>query len=287
MKILLCFLLLLFCQLSCRAAQEPMKIIALSSILAEIAEATGGDRVQAVSLVKPGVDPHEFEPSPEDMKKITGSDLVLASGKGIEGYLHKLAAAGGQRLVNVGEKIPSLKMDAASSEEDPHWWHSVVHVKQAARVVRDELTRLSPSDSNLFTSNCDLYLRRLDDLEAWIKRKVAELPRNRRKLVTSHDAFQYFAAAYGFTIYPVRGLTHEAERPARELTLLVEEIKKHGVKAVFGEQLASPKVVTEITRETGAKYGGLLHADGLGTGEAGSYEGMMKQNVTIIVEALK
>jgi zinc/manganese transport system substrate-binding protein len=154
-------------------------------------------------------------------------------------------------------------------------------------VVRDELTKVSPADKATFEANAQAYLAKLEVLQDWVASKVAELPRNQRKLVTNHDAFGYFAKEYGFTVMPIAGLSKNDQPGSKKVAELVAQIKAAGVKAVFSEDVANPKVIQEITRETGAKFGGELHSDGLGTGEGGTVDGMFKHNVTTIVEALE
>jgi zinc/manganese transport system substrate-binding protein len=184
-----------------------------------------------------------------------------------------------------GEK--SANASKSGIVEDPHWWHSVNNVKEGTKIVRDELIKLDPADKADFEKNAQAYLARLDELQNWVKRKVAELPRDKRKLVTSHDAFQYFARDYGFKIAAIEGLSTETEASNRHVSDLIDDIKRQGVKAIFLENTLNPKVTTEITRETGAKIAGTLYPDGLGAGEASTYEGMIKHNVSTIVDALK
>ena len=170
---------------------------------------------------------------------------------------------------------------------DPHWWNSAANVEQATRIVRDELSKLDPADKSYFGKKAEAYLVQLESLNRWVRRRVAELPRDQRKLVTSHDAFQYFAHEYGFSISAIEGVSTETEPSNRHVAELIDQIRKEGVKAIFTESTLNPKVTTEITRETGAKVGGVLYADGLGTGEESTYEGMVKHNVSTIVDALK
>jgi ABC-type Zn uptake system ZnuABC Zn-binding protein ZnuA len=270
------------------ASAGQVKVVSFSSILTEIAAAVGGDAVDVVGLVKPGVDPHEYEPTPGDMKQIADAQLVLASGKGMEHYLGKLSSAGDAKVVLVGDKFASLEMEEGGSRvTDPHWWHSVANVEKAVKVVRDALIEVDPAAKAGFDKNAADYLARLAKLDLWVKQKIAELPRDRRELVTSHDAFQYFAKQYGFRIYAIEGISTEQEASAKQVDELIRTIKAEGVKAIFLEDMLNPKVSTEITRDTGAKIGGTLYADGLGTGAAATYDGMMKHNVTTIVEALK
>ena len=273
-------------------AAEPIKVVSFSTITTEIAGKVGGDKVVVTGLVKAGIDPHEYEPKPDDLKQVEQAQLILASGKHMENYTARLkeSAAPNAVLLQVGDAFPSLTMQEEGETKvvpDPHWWHSISNMKKATRVVQDALTKISPADADVFARNADAYETQLDQLETWVKSKIAELPRDKRKLVTSHDAFQYFARDYGFTIYPVEGVSTEDELSSKKVAELVQTIKDQHVKAVFFENIENPKVLTEITAETGAKVGGELYADGLGEGDAGTYDGMMRHNVTTIVEALK
>lgn len=273
------------------AFAAPVKVVSFSTILAEVAQQVGGDAVTVVELVKPGVDPHEYQPTPGDLRQLADAKLVLASGKNLEHYLDKLTRSAGPDavFVKVGDQLPSLQLNEEGEGlvQDPHWWHSVANVEKATKIVRDALIQSAPADKTEFTTNANAYLAKLAALSAWVKQKVAELPRDKRELVTSHDAFQYFAKQFGFTIYPIEGISTEQEPSAKQVDELIATIKKEGVKAIFLEDTLNPKVSSEITRETGAKIGGTLYADGLGSGEGSTYEGMMKHNVTAIVEALK
>jgi len=286
---------------SCLAA-EPVRVSTFSTILTELAEQIGGDRVAVHAHIPPGVDPHEFEPKPADLKVVSESQVILLSAKHMEGYVGKLKEATGTAgaVVQVGDQFPSLKMKPGdhdhgpigagddSAVEDPHWWQSVAYVKRAAKVVRDALITASPADKDLFTRNTDAYIAKLDALQKWVAAKVAELPRNKRKLVTSHDAFQYFARENGFTIFPIEGISSGDEPSSKKVADIVKAVKSQGVKAIFPETIQNPKVLEEITKETGAKLGGELLSDGLGeTPQTGTYEGMMKHNVSTIVDALK
>ena len=274
-------------------AVERIRVSSFSTVLTEVAEQVGGDLVEVTAHVKPGIDPHEFEPKPADLKTVGDSQLVLLSAKQMEGYLGKLreATAGKATFLEVGAGVASLKMadneNPAKAVEDPHWWHSIANVAKAAKLVRDALTTIAPSDAATFSTNADRYLARLAALEKWTKRKLAELPRDQRKLVTSHDAFQYFARENGFTIYAIEGVSSADQPSSQRVADLIRLVREQGVKAVFTESIENPKVLAEITRETGAVVGGKLYADGLGDGDAATYEGMYKHNVATIVDALK
>lgn len=276
---------------------DKIRVSSFSTILTEVAQQVGGDRVEVTGHVKPGVDPHDFEPRPSDLKIVSNAQLVLLSAKHLEGYVGKLREATGTSaaLVEVGDRSRGMKSlnltvqhgDHSHDGEDPHWWHSIPNIALATKIVRDELTRLSPADKAVFSANAKAYLARLEGLQDWVEAKVAELPRNQRKLVTNHDAFGYFAKEFRFTVIPVAGVSANDQPGSRKVAELIAQIKSAGVKAIFSENIANPKVIQEITKETGAKFGGELYSDGLGAGEASTIEGMFKHNVTTIVEALK
>jgi ABC-type Zn uptake system ZnuABC Zn-binding protein ZnuA len=294
MKTLLLSTIAFLAAVMAATAADPIRVSSFSTILTEIAQQVGGDRVAVTGHVKPGIDPHEFEPKPADLKIVGDAQLILLSAKHMESYVGKLKEATGTKgtMVEVGNGFASLKMKSEKDPdkviEDPHWWHSIGNMEKAVKIVRDELIKISPADKQTFTDNAAKYLSKLDALEKWAKNELAKLPRDKRKLVTSHDAFQYFAKENGFTIHAIEGISSEDQPSSKKVGEIVSAIKTEGVKAIFPESIENPKVLTEITRETGAKVGPVLYADGLGdTPEASTYEAMYKHNVTAIVEALK
>jgi ABC-type Zn uptake system ZnuABC Zn-binding protein ZnuA len=281
---------------------EVLKVVTFSTVLTEVAEQVGGQYVSVAGLVKPGQDPHEYQPTPDDLRKAADAQLILLSGKHLEDYLEKVQQATGGKgeSLSVGDELPNLKMKADPDEpqakaaadqngmiDDPHWWNSVVNVEKATALVRDELIKLDPANRAAYESNAKIYLAKLGELNQWAKRKVAELPRDKRKLVTSHDAFQYLAKDYGFKVYAIEGVSTETEPSDRHIAELIDEIKKQQVKAIFLENTLNPKVTVEIIKETGAKIGGTLYADGLGEGDGSTYDGMVRHNISTIVDSLK
>ncbi|HEY5704273.1 MAG TPA: metal ABC transporter substrate-binding protein [Terrimicrobiaceae bacterium] len=271
-------------------ARAELNVASLSTITTDIARKVGGDKVKVIPIIKAGMDPHEFQPTPEDVKQMTKADLVLITGKHVEGYLTKLerSTGGAGKFVDTGAAFPSLKLEEEGHVvEDPHWWHSIDNVKKAATVVKKRFIAADPANEATYEKNVAAYLAELDDLEKWARREVSKLPREMRKLVTSHDAFQYFARDFGFKIYAIEGLSTQDEPSSKRVTDLINTIRREGVKAVFFESIENPKVVTEITKETGAKVGGELYADGLGDKEASTYPDMVRHNISAIVEGLK
>ena len=267
-----------------------LTVASLSTITTEIAQSVGGDAVRVTPVIKPGTDPHDFQPSPLDVREIEGADLVLLSGKGMEGYLTKLEEAVGNKakFVDVGSAIASLKLEEEGRVvEDPHWWHSIENVKKATVAVKKQFVASDPANKSVYEKNAAAYLDKLTDLQKWARKEVSKLPRDKRKLVTSHDAFQYFARDYGFTIYAIEGVSTDDQPSSKKVTDLIKTIREQKVKAVFFESIENPKVVGEITRETGAKVGGELYADGLGDKEAATYSDMIRHNITSIVGNLQ
>lgn len=272
------------------AVHADLAVASLSTITTDLAKNIGGDHVKVEAIIKAGIDPHEFEPTPRDVRIVADADLVLFTGKGIEGYLTKMeeATGGSSRFLDVGNSIPSLTMnEEGKSVEDPHWWHSVENMKRATRIVAAAFSTADPANAASYLKNAKSYLSSLNELQRWIRVRLAELPRSKRKLVTSHDALQYFARENGFTIYPVKGISTNEEPSSRHVKELIGEIREQGVKAVFLESIENSRAVNQISSETGARTGGILYSDGLGETEASTYESMMKHNVSTIVDGLK
>jgi zinc/manganese transport system substrate-binding protein len=272
------------------SGRADLTVASLSTITTDLAKNIGGTHVKIEAIIKPGIDPHEFEPTPSDVKKVAKADLVLFTGKGMEGFLTKLEEAAGVtgKFVNVGEAVPSLTMtEEGRKVEDPHWWHSVENMKQATRLVTDRFEQADPANRGYYEDREKEYLAALNELQRWSRVKVAELPSSRRKLVTSHDALQYFARDYGFTILPVKGISTGEEPSSQHVKEIIGLIRSQGVKAVFFESIENSRAVNQIAAETGARTGGILYSDGLGDTEASTYDSMMRHNISTIVDGLK
>ncbi len=297
---------------SVSATAAPLKVASLSTVLTDIAENIGGDRVEVTSIVKPGIDPHMYEPTPGDIKKISNARIVLASGLGFEGYLDNLKSSVGTGPIFVvaGDAIKPIYVDEADAHDegegeehghhhhshtadndgkfpDPHWWHSIKNVETVTRQIRDAFIAADPEGRAVYEANARAFDKKLTDLSKWVRLQLAKLPKDKRILVTSHDALGYFAQDYSFEVHPVQGISTSDQPSSKKVRELVRDIKEEGVKAIFAENIENPKVLQQITQETGAKLGGTLYADGLGTGDASTYDGMVRHNVTTIVTALQ
>lgn len=272
------------------SGNPPPKIAVFSSILTEVAVSVVGSEASVTGFIPPGTDPHSFQLTPRMLQQLGRADLVILSAKHLESYVNKLQEATKARFLHVGDQMPSLYAPLSDGslrrEEDPHWWHSIRNMQIATQVVCAELCRLDPPAANTYRANAARYIQSLQGLHLWAKQRIAELPKNQRKLVTSHDAFQYFARDYGFTIHAVEGLTPSEQPSSQRVADLLELIRRHKIRAVFSEETWNPKVLREITSETGAIVAGDLVADGLGNAERSTYAGMFRHNVNTIVNAL-
>lgn len=275
-------------------ATAEMKVAVLHPLLADLTRKVGGEQVMVIDLIGPNGDPHHFEPSPSDLKLAEGATLYLASGMGLEGYLPKLKTIISRSaiVVEVGATLPALEGECDHEghnhshhhhQTDPHWWHSIDLFRRAVGVVAEALAKESPQDAEVFRKNAELYRTELDELERWVKREIAKIPRERRHLATAHAAFNYFCKDYGFTAHPVQGINREQMPGPKELAALVADLKKHQVAAIFPEKESNPKILQNLTRDTGIRLGEALMADGSG---AASYEEMIRHNVRAIVAAL-
>ena len=272
------------------AEERPLRVVALTTVLAEIAREVGGDQAEVAGLVRPGVDPHAFDPSAADLRAMMDADLVLASGLQLESYLDRLVAKIGPagKVVVVGEALPAV-LALPGGEKDPHWWHSIDNVLFATGLVRTELARLRPASAGVFARNADAYRQRLRALQAWVTDELAKLPPPQRQLVTSHDAFGYFARDYGFTVHAITGLSTDGEPDARQLARLIDLLRREHIRAIFAESSVNSSLVANLVAETGVRLGGTLYADGLGPADSdgATYEAMYRHNVRTIVGALR
>lgn len=276
-----------------------VKVATLHPLLADLTRQVGGAHVEIVEIVKAGGDVHHFEPAARDVATMRGSVLLLAMGKHLEAYLDKLrdSVGTGVKIVEVGRPIPSLKLEPgqeificcpehAHNSIDPHWWHSADNMKRAARVIADELSAVDPANEAAYSAGAKAAGNRFDELKKWAQQQISVIPRSDRKLVTAHAAFGYFCKEYGFKSVPVLGIGRSDDTSAQYIAQTIQVIREHKIRAVFPEDQANPKVLTEIVRSTGVKLGGTLVADGTSK-DAHTFETMLSHNVRAIVAALK
>jgi ABC-type Zn uptake system ZnuABC Zn-binding protein ZnuA len=266
-----------------------LKVVTTTSVFANIVQAIGGDRVAVSSIVPPGVGPEDYEPKPDDAKSLAGARLVVSNGVGLDDFLDNLlvsgSAEGTPRLV-LGEGIPTLTVDG---ETNPHFWLDPTIVKAFyVPAIADHLSAIDSAGKATYAANAAAYGAQLDALDADLKAKVDEIPPANRKLVTFHDAFQYFARHFGFELVGVLLRNPGQEPTAADLAALVAKIKAAGVKAVFSEAQFNPRLSETLAQEAGVEtVVTTLYNDALGPAPADTYLGLMRWNVDQIVAALR
>ena len=280
------------------AAQEPhaekIRAVATFSVLADLARNVGGDRVEVTSLVGPNGDAHVYSPTPGDAKKLAVANLIFVNGLGLEGWMTRLVTASGTKppmLVVTKGITPRRMVDENKPGRtviDPHAWQSIADAKIYVANIRDGLVAADPAGKATYEANAASYLGKLDELEKEVKVAIASIPADRRKIITTHDAFGYFGAAYGMTLIAPEGVSTEVEPSAKDVAKIIAQIKKQKIPAVFLENITDPRLMDQIARETGAAIGGTLYSDALSEpdGPAGSYIDMMRHNIREFTEAL-
>jgi zinc/manganese transport system substrate-binding protein len=275
-------------------AQEKLPVVASFSILGDFVREIGGERVSVALLVGPDGDAHVYSPTPADAKTVAGAKLVVVNGLKFEGWLTRLIKSSGTKatVATATAGITPLKMaddhGHGHGGEDPHAWQSVANARLYVGNVKDALVAADPAGKAAYETNATAYLAKLDTLENEIKATVARIPADRRKAITSHDAFGYFAKAYGIEFIAPQGVSTESEASAKDVARIIRQIKAQKVPAVFLENITNPRLAEQIARESGAKIGGRLYSDALSaeSGPAGTYIAMMKHNISQIEKAL-
>lgn len=282
-------------------ANQPLPVVASFSILADMVKQVGGPHVEVTSLVGPNSDAHVFDPTPADAKRLAAAKLVVVNGLGFEGWLNRLVKSSGYKgpVLTASNGIKTIPMTESNhghshghkhshAAPDPHAWQSLLNARQYVENIRVALSAAMPAHSADFQSRATDYLKQIDALEKSTQARIAAVPMERRRVITSHDAFGYFARAYKVTFYPLQGLSTASEPSAADVVRIVNEIKKNKVTAIFAENISDPRVLERVAKDTGAKIGGTLFADALsvpGT-QADTYLKMFELNVSTIVSGI-
>ncbi|MCD9106854.1 MULTISPECIES: metal ABC transporter solute-binding protein, Zn/Mn family [Bradyrhizobium] len=283
-RLLLCVLLLIASPLH---AAERLNVVASFSILGDFVRNVGGDRVDVTTLVGPDSDVHVYTPAPSDAKRIADAKLVIVNGLGLEGWLPRLVQSAGSKaqVVTVSAGIAPLKLGSAA---DPHAWQSVPNAKIYVGDIANALAAADPDDAEFFRARAKAYLDKLEALDREVREAVAKIPLGRRKVISTHDAFGYFAAEYGVQFVAPLGVSTETEPSARDIAAIIGQIKTQKIPAVFLENISDDRLIRRIAAETGARVGGTLISDGL-TGEKGlapTYIDMVRHNIKALTSAL-
>ncbi|PAY08801.1 MULTISPECIES: metal ABC transporter substrate-binding protein [Bradyrhizobium] len=268
-------------------AADRINVVASFSILADMVRNVGGNDVDVAALVGPDGDAHVYAPTPADAKKVADAKLLVINGLGFEGWLPRLLQASGSKApVAVATKgIMPRKM---GGHDDPHAWQSVANAKIYVVNIRDGLIAVAPDRAATFKANADAYLARLEALDRDVHEAVAKIPEARRKVISTHGAFGYFADAYGITFFSPLSVSTDSEPSARDIAAIIAQIKVAKIPAVFLENISDPRLIERIAAETGARVGGTLYSDSL-TGEKGqapTYIDMVRHNIKALTSAL-
>jgi zinc/manganese transport system substrate-binding protein len=267
--------------------QDRLNVVASFSILGDFVRNVGGERVSVTTLVGPDGDVHVYTPAPADAKKIADAKLLVINGLGLEGWLPRLLQASGSKapIIRATDGIAPLK---SGSDADPHAWQSVANAKIYVVNIRDALVAADPADAGVFRANAENYLVKLDALDREVRQAIAQIPQNHRKVISTHDAFGYFAAHYGIDFIAPLGVSTESEASARDISKIIIQVKASGIPAVFLENISDPRLMRRISAETGARVGGTLYSDSLTDekGEAPTYIDMVRHNIKTLTSAL-
>ena len=283
-RLLLCMLLLIASPLH---AAERLNVVASFSILGDFVRAVGGDRVNVTTLVGPDSDVHVYTPAPSDAKRIADAKLVVVNGLGLEGWLPRLVQSSGSKATVVTASA-GIAPHQLGSGADPHAWQSVPNARVYVSDIANALATADPDNADFFRAQAKAYLERLETLDREVREAVAKIPPERRKVISTHDAFGYFAAEYGIQFIAPLGVSTETEPSARDIAAIIGQIRAQKIPAVFLENISDDRLIRRIAAETGAKVGGTLISDGL-TGEKGpapTYIDMVRHNIKALTSAL-
>lgn len=292
-------------------AQARLSVVASFSILADMARQIGGEHISLRAIAGPDVDAHGFQPRPSDAAALAGADVVIRNGLGFEGWLDRMIRSSGfrGRLVTTTEGLTPRMMQAHAHQghdhggagrrqghsigprqiADPHAWQDLRHAPLYLSNIADGLCAADPAHAAAYRANMAAYAGRLAHLDQWVRSEIARVAPERRKIITSHDAFGYFSAAYGVRFIAPQGISTEAEPSAAEVGRLIRQIKAENISALFMENMTNPAILQRIAREVGISIRGRLYADALSseTGPAPNYEAMFRHNIGLMVPAMR
>ncbi|MGU3363060.1 metal ABC transporter substrate-binding protein [Methylobacterium sp. M6A4_1b] len=283
------------------AAEAKLRAVASFSILADFVAQVGGDRVAVTSLVQPNADAHGYAPAPSDARTLADARLVVVNGLGLEGWIDRLIKASGTKapvvVASAGVKPIEAEDDghghggsghAHGHHDDPHAWQSIANARIYVGNIRDALVRIDPDNAATYADNARAYLATLDALDAEVRMAVGAIPKAQRRIITTHDAFGYFTAAYGLAFIAPQGVSTDSEASPRDVARIIRQIRQEKIPAVFLENISDPRLMQQIARESGAAIGGKVFSDALSgpDGPAPTYVAMMRNNLAAFTAAL-
>ena len=260
---------------------DAIDVVATTTVFADLVRQVGGSHVRVSSLVPPGGEVHTFDPTPADIARVADADLIVMNGLGLDDWVADLAADSGAQapIVRLGEGIEG-------ATDNPHLWMDVRNAIRYAVRIGDELARVDSANAATYGDMTKAYTQRLTDLDEWAREQIAAVPPERRKVVSFHDAFPYFAAAYGLEIVGTVIDAPGQDPSAGEIAGLIDEIRASGASALFGEAQFNPDLARTIAEEAGIAVVTDLYTDSLGDPPADTYEGLIRADAAKVVEAL-
>jgi zinc/manganese transport system substrate-binding protein len=273
-------------------ANDRLKVLATFSILGDFVKNVGGNRVEVTTLVGPDSDAHVYAPAPADPRKVAEAKLVIVNGLGFEGWMSRLVTASGSKapVAVASEGITARKAEVAKGRgrNDPHAWQSVTNAKVYVSNIYNAMVSADPAGRITYEANTAAYLAKLDSLDREVKAAIYAIPPERRRIITTHDAFGYFEQDYYVDFIAPEGVSTQAEPSARDIARIITQIKRLKIPAVFLENIADPRLMQQIAKESGARVGGKLYSDALTDekGEAPNYIALMRHNIKELTAAL-
>jgi len=280
----------------------PLKVVASFTILGDLAKQVGGDDVTVTTLVGPNGDAHVFQPTPSDAKALKDADMIIINGLGFEGWMGRLIKASDTQAPVITASQGITKTLAMASEEaghddhhhhhdstDPHAWQNVTNGRVYVKTIAEALQKTDPANASTYGERAAKLDAELAALDAWVKTDIATVPPEKRRVITTHDAFGYFADAYQVTFLAPTGFSTDDEPSAKEMRHLIQQIQSGKTRALFLESMGNPNIIKQLAAETGAVVGPALYTDALSTenGPAATYQKMMQYNVTALVKAMQ
>jgi zinc/manganese transport system substrate-binding protein len=277
------------------AAQVPaekLDVVATFSIVGDFVREVGRDRVALTTLVGPDGDAHVYSPAPGDSRKLAQAKLIVVNGLGLEGWMARLIKSSGAKgtIVEAAKGVKALRAhdEHAHGGFDPHAWQDLANARIYVANIRDALSTADPAGRDAYQANASGYLNTLEALEREVRAAVAAIPPERRRVITTHDAFGYFKAAYGLDFIAPQGVSTESDASAKDVARIIRQIKAEKIPAVFLENVSDPRLMERIAKETGARTGAKLYSDALSgpEGPAGTYIAMVRHNIRAFSDAL-
>lgn len=282
------------------SAQEPLRVVATTGMVGDLAARVGGERAEVQYLMGPGVDPHLYKATASDVRKLQRAEVILYNGLFLEGKMQSILERmekGGRAVRAITAQLDHdrlLEPRDGSGHPDPHVWFDTALWAECVPAVVAALTQAAPDSAAYFQTQGERVSAELKALHRWVEKKISELPKAKRILVTSHDAYGYFGEAYGFQVVGLQGISTVSEAALADMTRLVDFIRERNVKAIFVESSVAHTTIERIATDAKVTIGGELFSDAMGTPgqmengyDLGTYDGMVRHNITTIVEALK